>query len=91
MEAARAVQLYVFNSTIGEDIELEKIGEAVQICGTTVRRGSIEVRGSGYDVLIGDPLAVGCRGNVVKRGDIKVALELLPGRVCAPREHHQEG
>ena len=73
VEAVRAVQFYVFNSTVGEDIEPEKIGEAVQICGNTVRKGNIEVRGSGYDVLIGDPQAVGCRGNVVKRGDIKVA------------------
>ena len=73
VEAVRAVQFYVFNSTIGEDIEPERIGEAVQICGNTVRKGNIEVRGSGYDVLIGDPQAVGCRGNVVKRGDIKVA------------------
>ena len=31
------------------------------------------MRRSGTDVLIGDPLAVGCRGNVVKRGDIMVA------------------
>jgi hypothetical protein len=44
----------------------------VQICGNTVRRGNIEVRRSGTDILIGDPLAIGCRGNVVKRGDVKV-------------------
>ncbi len=72
VEAVRAVQFYVFNSTIGEDIEPERTVEAVQICGNTVRKGNIEVRRSGTDVLIGDPLAVGCRGNVVKRGDIWV-------------------
>ena len=44
----------------------------MQICGNTVRKGNIEVRRSGTDVLIGDPLAVGCRGNVVKRGDVMV-------------------
>jgi hypothetical protein len=72
VEAVKAVQFYVFNSTVGEDVEPERTGEAVQICGNTVRKGNIEVRRSGTDVLIGDPLAVGCRGNVVKRGDIKV-------------------
>jgi len=72
VEAVRTVQFYVFNSTVGEDIEPERTVEAVQICGNTVRKGNIEVRRSGTDVLIGDPLAVGCRGNVVKRGDIWV-------------------
>jgi hypothetical protein len=72
VEAVGAIQFYVYNSTIGEDIEPERVEEAVQICGNTVRRGNIEVRRSGFDVLIGDPLAVGCRGNVVKRGDVKV-------------------
>ena len=84
VEAVAAVQFYVFNSTVGEDIEPERTRETVQICGNTVRRGNIEVRRSGPDksvpaplrpgteVLIGDPFTVGCRGNVVKRGDVKV-------------------
>jgi carbonic anhydrase/acetyltransferase-like protein (isoleucine patch superfamily) len=72
VEAVKATQFYVYNSTIGEDIEPEQIEEAVQICGNTVRTGNIEVRRSGTDVLIGDPQAEGCRGNVVKRGDVKV-------------------
>jgi hypothetical protein len=73
VEALKAVQFYVYNSTIGEDIEPERTAEAVQICGNTVRKGNIEVRRSGTDVLIGDPLAVGCRGNIVKRGDVSVS------------------
>jgi hypothetical protein len=84
IEADRAVQFFVFNSTVGEDIEPERTRETVQICGNTVRTGNIEVRRSGpdrgtapaehpgTDVLVGDPLAAGCRGNVVKRGDIAV-------------------
>jgi hypothetical protein len=84
VESVGAVQFFVFNSIIGEDIEPERTREKVQICGNTVRRGNIEVRGSGpasrkslsqhpgTDILIGDPLAEGCRGNDVKRGDIKV-------------------
>ena len=72
VEALKTIQFYVYNSAVGEDIEPERTVEAVQICGNTVRKGNIEVRRSGTDVLIGDPLAVGCRGNVVRRGDIIV-------------------
>lgn len=81
VESVRAVQFFVFNSTVLEDIEPERTKETVQICGNTVRRGNIEVRRSGpngsglanhpgTDILIGDPLTEGCRGNSVKRGDI---------------------
>ena len=84
VEAVKAVQFFVFNSTVLEDIEPERTKEVVQICGNTVRRGNIEVRRSGpngnglsqhpgTDILIGDPLTEGCRGNVVKRGDIIVS------------------
>jgi hypothetical protein len=82
VESVGAAQFFVFNSTVMEDIEPERTRETVQICGNTVRRGNIEVRRSGphnglsqhpgTDILIGDPQAEGCRGNVVKRGDIKV-------------------
>jgi hypothetical protein len=85
VEAIRATRFFVFNSTVMEDIEPERTRQTVQICGNTVRRGNIEVRGSGpdksdapgerpgTDVLIGDPLTAGCRGNLVRRGHIKVA------------------
>jgi hypothetical protein len=63
-------QFFVYNSTVGEDIEPAGSDAVVQICGNTVRKGNIEVRRSGTDILVGDPLAVGCRGNLVKRGDI---------------------
>jgi hypothetical protein len=82
VESVGARQFFVYNSSVGEDIEPERTREAVQICGNTVRRGNIEVRGSGpagspaqqpgTDILIGDPLAVGCKGNTVKRGDVIV-------------------
>jgi hypothetical protein len=72
VEAVKATQFFVFNSTVGEDIEPERTGEVVHICGNTVRKGNIEVLRSGTDVLVGDPLALGCKGNMVKRGDIKV-------------------
>ena len=85
VEAEKASQFFVFNSTVMEDIEPNRTRHVVQICGNTVRRGNIEVRRSGpskvdplslwpgTDILIGDPLTAGCRGNVVKRGDIIVS------------------
>ncbi len=83
VESVGARQFFAFNSTVGEDIEPERTREAVQICGNTLRRGNIEVRRSGpapgtllshpgTDILVGDPLTEGCRGNLVLRGDIKV-------------------
>ena len=82
VESSGARQFFVYNSTVGEDIEPERTREAVHICGNTVRGGNIEVRGSGpagspaqqpgTDILIGDPLAVGCKGNLVKRGHLIV-------------------
>jgi hypothetical protein len=36
-----------------------------------VRRG-VEVKRSGRDILIGDPQAVDCAGNVIGRGDLRV-------------------
>jgi hypothetical protein len=88
IEAVKAAQFFVFDSTVLEDIEPERTKEAVQICGNTVRRGNIEVRRTGpngnglsqhpgTDILIGDPLTEGCRGNLVKRGDIKVTRNFI--------------
>ena len=76
VESEGAGQFYVYNSTVGEDIEPEGTAQAVQICGNTLRRGNIEVRRSGTDVLIGDPLAIGCRGNVVRRGDMRIVRNI---------------
>jgi hypothetical protein len=44
----------------------------VQICGTAVQRGDVEVKKSGTDILIGDPLTAGCPGNSVERGSVEV-------------------
>jgi hypothetical protein len=84
LTADRAIQVFIFNSTVIYDIQLERTREVVQVCGTTVRKGDIVVERSGpdkgvrvaerpgTDILIGDPLAEGCRGNLVKRGDVKI-------------------
>ena len=68
----RTAQAFVFNANVGGDIEVERAGEVVHVCGTTVERGDIEVERSGTDLLVGDPQAQGCAGNTVTRGDIEI-------------------
>lgn len=60
-------QALVFDSTIGGHIEISRAAEQVNVCGNTVD-GRIQVRDSERDILIGDPLTVGCAGNTVLDG-----------------------
>jgi hypothetical protein len=69
--ADRTAQVFVFASRVGGEIDVTRATSKVNVCGNTVR-GSIEVARSGRDILVGDPLAIGCPGNVVKRGDVEV-------------------
>jgi hypothetical protein len=71
VEGDRTAQVFVFASRIGGEIDIVRATKKVNVCGNTVR-GSIEVEKSGPDILVGDPLAIDCPGNVVKRGDIEV-------------------
>jgi hypothetical protein len=72
VEASDTAQVYVFNATVNGDIDVDRAAEVVQICGTTVPNGDVEVKHSGTDLLIGDPQAEGCAGNTVSRGDIEI-------------------
>jgi hypothetical protein len=65
-------QVFVFDATIHEDLEVQNSTEVVQICGNTVERGDVEVEHSGTDILVGDPLAKDCAGNTISRGDLEV-------------------
>lgn len=68
----RTGQVFVFGSTIGGRIDVSRAAGKVNVCGNTVQ-GDIEiVDRSGPDILVGDPLAIDCPGNVVKQGDIIV-------------------
>jgi hypothetical protein len=68
----RTGQVFVFASTVGGRIDVSRSAGKVNVCGNTVR-GDIEiVDRSGPDILVGDPLAIDCPGNVVKRGNIEV-------------------
>jgi hypothetical protein len=66
------VQVFIFDTTVRGDITIDRASDQVFICGTKVERGSIVVKRSKRDILIGDPLSGGCRGNSVLRGDITV-------------------
>ncbi len=72
IDANKTIQLYVYNSTVRGDIGARGATDTVQVCGNTVQKGDIKVRKSGTDILIGDPLAIGCPGNSVKRGDVRI-------------------
>ena len=72
VEVDDTAQVFVFNATIGRDIEVDDASEVVQICGTTVTKGDVEVTDSGIDILVGDPQAVDCAGNTVSDGDVEV-------------------
>jgi hypothetical protein len=66
------IQAFVFNSRVIRNIDVDETSEVVNICGSRVFRGEIEVEESGEDILIGDPQAVDCAGNLVRRGDIEL-------------------
>jgi hypothetical protein len=71
VQADRTLQIFLFASTVTGRVDVSRADEKVNVCGMTVQ-GNIHVERSGRDILIGDPQAVGCDGNVVKRGDISV-------------------
>ncbi len=75
IRTSRTVQVFLFDSSAGGDIEVRKSASQeqpaqVNICGMTVG-DDILVKDSANDILVGDPLAVGCAGNTVG-GDIEV-------------------
>jgi hypothetical protein len=72
IRADDTAQVFIFNATVGKGIDVDDATEVVQICGTTVTKGDVEVRDSGIDILIGDPKAVDCAGNTVGKGDLEV-------------------
>lgn len=73
VETLGGAQLFVYNSTVNNDIRAKNLTNKVEICGSTVSSGGIDVEGlhtggPGDEILIGDPLTVGCPGNTVSGG-----------------------
>ena len=71
VETRNTAQVYVFNSFIGDEVDIYGASDQVNVCGNRVR-WDIEVTRSGQDILVGDPSAVDCAGNRVLRGDIEI-------------------
>jgi hypothetical protein len=69
----KTAQVFAFNSTINGSIGVFRATDTVDICGNTVKGEGIGVVRSGRDILIGDPLTVGCAGNTVTRGSVLIA------------------
>ena len=66
-------QVFVFNATIGRGLEVHRTTEVVQVCGTTVTRGDLEITRSGQDILVGSSdIIVECAGNTVSNGDLEL-------------------
>jgi hypothetical protein len=73
VETLGGAQLFVYNSAVNDDIRAENLTNKVEICGSTVSSGGIDVEGlhaggPGDEILIGDPLTAGCPGNTVGGG-----------------------
>jgi hypothetical protein len=66
------IQVFVFNAKVTGDIRVEEATDRVHICGNSVTEGNIKVLESSRDILVGDPSAVDCAGNVVRRGSVLV-------------------
>jgi hypothetical protein len=69
----KTAQVFAFDSTINGSIGVFRTTDKVDLCGNTVKGEGIGVVRSGRDILIGDPLTVGCGGNNVTRGSMLIA------------------
>ncbi len=71
IDADRTAQVFAFDSFITEgDLKVKRASEVVNICGMKIDH-DVEVKDSGRDILIGDPLTAGCAGNKIGH-DLKV-------------------
>jgi len=70
IDASSPFQLFVFNASVGDEVDVSGATSQVNICGNQVQ-GDVEVSNSARDILVGDPSATDCAGNTVG-GDIEV-------------------
>jgi hypothetical protein len=71
--SSKTAQVFVFNSTVQGGIGVAYTTDTVNVCGNTVNGAGIGVVRSGRDILVGDPLTVGCGGNSVTHGSVLIA------------------
>jgi len=60
-------QVFVFNATVGDQVEISGSDDRVQLCGNTLN-GDVSIRDSQRDILVGDPQTVDCAGNTITNG-----------------------
>ena len=71
VDADRTSQVFLFDSAVSGSIAVQRADDKVNVCGMTVRK-DVQIEHSGRDILVGDPQALDCAGNLVKRGSIQV-------------------
>jgi hypothetical protein len=75
VNAFRTTQVFLFDGTVS-DRSVNVLGTpaskagVVNICGMNVSNGNLNVLFSGTDILVGDPLTVGCAGNKANNATI---------------------
>ena len=70
VDTSSTFQVFVFNSSIGDEVDVRGTDDKVNVCGNQVQQ-DIEVSSSGRDILVGDPQAAGCDANSAG-GDIEI-------------------
>lgn len=72
LKANNTAQVFAFNSTIRGGINVYGATDKVNVCGNTLKGEGITILRSGRDILVGDPLAIGCPGNTVASGGVLI-------------------
>jgi cyclophilin family peptidyl-prolyl cis-trans isomerase len=67
VETWKTAQVFAFNATLNGNLNVHDSSDQVQACGNTID-GWVGIRGSGRDILFGDPKAVDCAANTVLNG-----------------------
>jgi hypothetical protein len=68
VEAVHTFQVFVFNATLGDELEVDGTNDRFNACGNTIN-GDVTVEDSGPDILFGDTgPGADCAGNTVQNG-----------------------
>ena len=73
VKAKKTAQVLLFSMTIDGDVKIKRATDKVNVCGVRIVDGDLKVVRSGTDLLIGDPQAVECPGNLIEDGDVEIS------------------
>jgi hypothetical protein len=91
VRASRVAQVFVFSTRVRKNVRVDHATDQVFICASTVERGSIEVKRSARNIVIGDPTYGGCAGNSVRRGDMSVLRNVTDVQLVIRGNHFPKG